>query len=86
MWSFQYKTEMASQYNFVHPAAQAPAVNAQRIQVNDKFAQTADLLIAVQRSFIMDGRTVWADEWEVAPRANYTDALEQPLMLWQTVI
>ena len=53
---------MASQYNFVHPAAQAPAVNAQRIQVNDRFAQTADLRIAAQRSFMIDGRTVWADE------------------------
>ena len=52
---------MASQYNFVHPAAQAPAVNAQRIQVNDRFAQTADLRIAAQRSFMIDGRTVWAD-------------------------
>ena len=52
---------MASQYNFVHPAAQAPAVNARRIQVNDKFTQTADLRIAAQRSFVIDGRTVWAD-------------------------
>ena len=52
---------MASQYNFVHPAAQAPAVNAKRIQVNGKFAQTADLRIAAQRSFMIDGRTAWAD-------------------------
>ena len=58
VWSFQYKTEMASQYNFVHPAAQAPAVNTKRIQVNDKFAQTADLRTAAQRSFMIDGRTV----------------------------
>ena len=53
---------MASQYNLVHPAAQAPAVNAKRIQVNDKFAQTADFRITAQRSFMIDGRTVWADE------------------------
>ena len=42
---------MASQYNLVHPAACAPAVNAQLIQVNDMFAQTADLRIAAQRSY-----------------------------------
>ena len=53
---------MVNQHNTVHPAAQAPAVNAQRIQVNEKFAQTADLRIAAQRSFMIDGRTVWADE------------------------
>ena len=53
---------MASQDNLVHPAAQASAVNNQHIQVNDKFAQTTDLRIASQRSFMIDGRTVWADE------------------------
>ena len=53
---------MASQYNLVHPVAQAPAVNANRLQVNDKFAQAADLRIAAQRSFMIDGRTVWADQ------------------------
>ena len=53
---------MVSQDNPVCPTAQAPAMNAQRIQVNDKFAQTADLRIAAQQSFMVSGRTVWADE------------------------
>ena len=32
------------------------------IQVNGKFAQRVELRIAAQRSFMIDGRTVWADE------------------------
>ena len=53
---------MASQYNLVNAAARAPAVKAQRIQVNDKFAQTADLRITAHRSSMIDARTVRADE------------------------
>ena len=49
---------MASQYNLVHP----PAIYDERIQVNDKFTKLADLRIAAERSFMIEGRTVWADE------------------------
>ena len=53
---------MASQYNLMHTAAHASAINDQRIQMNDKFAYTADLRIAAQRSCMLDGRTLWIDE------------------------
>lgn len=38
----------------------APAINAQRVQVNDKLTQTADLRVVAQRSFMTGGRSVWA--------------------------
>ena len=78
---------MASQYNFVHPAAQGPAVNAKRIQGNDKLAQTADLLIVAQRSFMIDGRTVWADERGSGSKSKlYRCSGAKPLTQRQTVI
>lgn len=51
---------MAIQYNLLHTAGTAPAINAQRIQVK-KFAKTANLRFAAQRSFVLDGWSVWAD-------------------------
>lgn len=44
---------MTSQYNLVHPAAREPAVNAQRVQINDKIAQTVAVRIEAQRSFMV---------------------------------
>ena len=52
---------MASQYDPLHTAPSAPAINAKRIKVNDTFAQAADLRAEAQRSFMLDGRSVWAD-------------------------
>lgn len=48
---------MASHFNLLHTAASSPAINAQRVQVNDIFAHTADLRAEAQRSFMLDGRS-----------------------------
>lgn len=52
---------MASQYNIVHTVVSSPAINPQRIQVNGKFGETAELRAAAERSFVLDGKMVWAD-------------------------
>lgn len=67
---------MASQYNLAHPAACPPVINDERIEVNDKFANTVDIQITAQRSFMLNGRTVSAGERGSDPKTNYTDALE----------
>lgn len=50
---------MTSQYNLVHTAA--PSINAQCTHAN-KFVQRADLCASAQRSIVLDGRNMWADE------------------------
>lgn len=53
--------KVASLYNLLNTAVSAPAINAQHVDVNDKFAQTTDLSTEPYRSFMLARRSVRED-------------------------